>query len=178
MLDTVPSMDASKRQSNRASITCICCPSQFTKKCSCLFGVITPTQTRERWSQPQRTKVNCRYFSINHLVQQLPKKKGSLDIQQKELTILAVKTSFPRRANSPRPSAEARHCEGQISPSANILQHKIIPIRYFIVEESNTIPSKRQHTVVVNTWNIACNELNTSSPSTRGRRECKACEVT
>ena len=38
-----------------------------------------------------------------------------------ELTILAVKTSFPRRAKRPRPSEEALRCEAHMSPSIRIL---------------------------------------------------------
>lgn len=39
----------------------------------------------------------------------------------KEYTILAVKMSFPRRANNPRPSAAALRCDAQMSPPAIIL---------------------------------------------------------
>lgn len=41
--------------------------------------------------------------------------------QTLELTILAVKISFPRRAKRPRPSDDALRCDPQMSPSARIL---------------------------------------------------------
>jgi len=47
-------------------------------------------------------------------------RKITIDISV-ELTILAVKISFPRRANRPRPSDDALRWDAQMSPSARIL---------------------------------------------------------
>lgn len=61
-------------------------------------------------------KITVRALKSNDILKQC----DPLYWNHMELTNLAAKVSFPRRANRPRPSDDARRCEAQISPSARI----------------------------------------------------------
>lgn len=72
------------------------------------------------FAKKKKTQMNL--FSISHRHTLLAKEYSKLrhEYHNKELTILAVKISFPRRAKRPRPSDDALRCDSQMSPSISI----------------------------------------------------------
>lgn len=123
-------MNATQSKGYRSSIVWICWPRQVTKQQSSLFITKVASKSLCMWCKHINTHActhsvcvceNTCLIHVNSMPAQKAKKKKLSGNTDAKLTILAVKTSFPRRAKRPRPSEEALRCAGQMSPSNRML---------------------------------------------------------